>query len=614
MTDFAWPQDAGIGTHPSGSGDKNDAANFAAAYDALGKTDYVKQGIGFTVDYTAPSVDISGGKAVVTEASATATQESEERDEGVAFVVELDARTGLSLTDGAVNHVFIDLSLGSDDATSFHIDTDNTPPSQPYLKVGEIDTRNDTKSELNRKPSEEFESASIDETRTETLEYDYSSAYPQWPRQPEQSSPLNLQPHPHVSNPVLSAADVTDVSANFVADPFIVHDNGTFHLFFEVEYGTGPDYGIGHATSPDGLSWTYDQLVISASGHYAYPYVLKHNGTWYMLPDRGQDNKVEIYEATTFPTDWSVVETPLTGRHVDPTPFKFNGTWYMFTTDTSASPQQLQLFYSESLIGGSWTEHPSSPVHSSTRNGRTAGRPIVHDDYVDIFMMDNQNGYGDTTRYYRITDLSTSTYSDYELSTSPLLQSSNNGSWTDQGMHHIDMVIPNDAPQSFAIVDGKNASRNWEIGVYTTGDATRSAFRMTLGANQSISSGSWNHIQWDTFDFDLAQSYDTANDEFVAPSTGYYELNAAVKLDVPSGNTEYPFREALRIYDEKNVTELATDHAHIAVDGDVTASVSTQVRLAEGQRVSVDVFQDSGTAKDATSGLNNSWFGGRRIY
>src|SRR6476659_4855632 len=39
-------------------------------------------------------------------------------------------------------------------------------------------------------------------------------------------SPLRLRPAPGASNPVLSAADVTDAPARFVADPFMVKVDG----------------------------------------------------------------------------------------------------------------------------------------------------------------------------------------------------------------------------------------------------------------------------------------------------------------------------------------------------------------------------------------------------
>ncbi|MGZ4829612.1 MAG: glucosamine inositolphosphorylceramide transferase family protein, partial [Candidatus Angelobacter sp.] len=47
-------------------------------------------------------------------------------------------------------------------------------------------------------------------------------------------SPLRLATAPGVSNPVISAGDVTDVPARFVADPFMVTVDGLWHMFFEV--------------------------------------------------------------------------------------------------------------------------------------------------------------------------------------------------------------------------------------------------------------------------------------------------------------------------------------------------------------------------------------------
>jgi hypothetical protein len=47
-------------------------------------------------------------------------------------------------------------------------------------------------------------------------------------------SPLHLSAAPGASNPVISAADVKDVPARFVADPFMVNVDGLWHMFFEV--------------------------------------------------------------------------------------------------------------------------------------------------------------------------------------------------------------------------------------------------------------------------------------------------------------------------------------------------------------------------------------------
>jgi hypothetical protein len=68
-------------------------------------------------------------------------------------------------------------------------------------------------------------------------------------------SPFELLPPDDLQNPVLTCADVTDVPASFVADPFMVRSDGVWYMFFEVmvrPLGIGQ---IGLAISDDGLAW-----------------------------------------------------------------------------------------------------------------------------------------------------------------------------------------------------------------------------------------------------------------------------------------------------------------------------------------------------------------------
>lgn len=71
----------------------------------------------------------------------------------------------------------------------------------------------------------------------------------------EFSSPENID------NPVLTANDVTDVSAEFVADPFMVYEGGEWFMFFEVMNANNQQGDIGLATSSDGFNWTYKQII-----------------------------------------------------------------------------------------------------------------------------------------------------------------------------------------------------------------------------------------------------------------------------------------------------------------------------------------------------------------
>ena len=63
--------------------------------------------------------------------------------------------------------------------------------------------------------------------------------------------PFNVSVPPGVINPVLTASDVTDKTASFVADPFMFYEDGNWFMFFEVEDYVSADIGL--AKSNDGL-------------------------------------------------------------------------------------------------------------------------------------------------------------------------------------------------------------------------------------------------------------------------------------------------------------------------------------------------------------------------
>ena len=45
------------------------------------------------------------------------------------------------------------------------------------------------------------------------------------------SSPFHFSDPAEIENPVITASDVTDVKALFVADPFLFRDNGGWYMF-----------------------------------------------------------------------------------------------------------------------------------------------------------------------------------------------------------------------------------------------------------------------------------------------------------------------------------------------------------------------------------------------
>lgn len=112
---------------------------------------------------------------------------------------------------------------------------------------------------------------------------------------------------PGAANPVLTAADVTDFTADYVADSFMFHEGNTWYMFFEAGHYSPEKTEIGLATSSDGFSWSYQRIVLSEPFDLAYPYVFKWEGTYYLIPETYAMNQVRLYKATNFPTPghWS---------------------------------------------------------------------------------------------------------------------------------------------------------------------------------------------------------------------------------------------------------------------------------------------------------------------
>jgi hypothetical protein len=271
----------------------------------------------------------------------------------------------------------------------------------------------------------------------------------------EGSSPLDLKPAENASNPVLTAADVTDLKAIYVADPFMIHDGDMWHMFLEILPKSDEKGVIGLASSKDGLKWNYRQVVLSEAFHLSYPYVFQVDGAYYMVPESHQDRSVRLYKALEFPIRWEHVANLLEGEEfVDCSPFFFEGAWWMFAGcgGPPCHANTLRLFHATQLTGP-WHEHPSSPVirdnHAIARPG---GRVVVWDGRLLRFTQDCHPYYGQRLRAFEIHELTPQSYGERLAAEEPILAESHHG-WNAAGMHHIDPHLMKDG-RCMASVDG----------------------------------------------------------------------------------------------------------------------------------------------------------------
>jgi hypothetical protein len=253
------------------------------------------------------------------------------------------------------------------------------------------------------------------------------------------ASLTNLVSPSGVANPVLTRDDIRDSPAVFVADPFVLRQDGAWFMFFEILNWHANKGEIGLATSMDGLHWQYQERVLVEPFHLSYPYVFEHDGQHYMMPEARQSGALRLYCASEFPVRWSFVATMIdTNDLVDASVLFANGRWWLLAgCTTRANHDTLRLFFADAITGP-WSEHPASPVVcGNPHTARPAGRIILADSRIYRFGQNCHPMYGTDVRAFEITELTTSRYQERVISPNPILGPSG-GAWNACGMHHID--------------------------------------------------------------------------------------------------------------------------------------------------------------------------------
>ena len=248
---------------------------------------------------------------------------------------------------------------------------------------------------------------------------------------------FDLKPVAGIDMPVISAKDVTDVPAEFVADPFMIKADGSWYMFFEVMNARRDKGEIGLATSSNGLQWEYQRSVLREFFHLSYPYVFCLGKEFFMIPETFEAKAMLLYRADPFPWKWSCIGRLLEGPWVDSSPFFFGGGWWVFSNPVARDNRMLELFYADA-IEGPWQRHPMSPlINDDNRMARGAGRVIMLDNKPVRFTQDCFPHYGTSVRAFEISVLTKSSYVEREMESSPVLRPGEE-SWRQQGMHHID--------------------------------------------------------------------------------------------------------------------------------------------------------------------------------
>lgn len=235
----------------------------------------------------------------------------------------------------------------------------------------------------------------------------------------------------------ITAKDVTDVKAIFVADPFIIKNKDKWYLFYEIYKENGRKGVIGYSESYDGEHWNYGQVILEEEYHLSYPYVIRDNDDIYMIPEGANGGSIKLYKAKNFPVSWEMKKEIIYGSYWDPSVFYYDGIWWMFALTNKPEKFSLALFYSDSLEG-EWKEHPKSPIIiNNPKITRPAGR-VFNCDKLIRYTQDCSDNYGKLVKAFEIVKLTKTDYKEKEIGVI-IENSKKEGSWNKDGMHNIDI-------------------------------------------------------------------------------------------------------------------------------------------------------------------------------
>lgn len=209
-------------------------------------------------------------------------------------------------------------------------------------------------------------------------------------------------------------------SGRYCADPFIVEEGGKHYVFFE-EVVIGENKGrIAVAEIGDDGLLGPAQTVLSEPWHLSYPNVFKIDGQWYMIPESGAVEVVNLYAATSFPNSWTRVRSILSGVHAyDVTHLHHDGRWWFFATVSTvvsgSSCDDLFIYYTDDPVHGELQPHAANPVVSDITSARPAGAFIKKGQRLLRPSQDSRAYYGYGLLFNEVVKLSTTEYEERPL-------------------------------------------------------------------------------------------------------------------------------------------------------------------------------------------------------
>jgi len=199
----------------------------------------------------------------------------------------------------------------------------------------------------------------------------------------------------------------------FWADPFPIRVNDKYFVFIE-EYLNASRKGHISVIEVNRGGHTKPVTVLEKNYHLSYPCIFRFQEVLYMIPETRDNQTVELYRCTEFPTRWEL-DTVLfeNVNATDATVMEHNGKWWMFVNlgqkEYPTDWDELSLFYADSPKGP-WQAHRRNPIKSDVRGSRPAGHVFNWRGHLYRPAQNSSKFYGYGMSINKIKEMSTENY------------------------------------------------------------------------------------------------------------------------------------------------------------------------------------------------------------
>ncbi|WP_258158474.1 hypothetical protein [Rhizobium sp. TH2] len=163
------------------------------------------------------------------------------------------------------------------------------------------------------------------------------------------------------------------------ADPFLFDHEGETYLFYEA-YAAGARKAHIAVGRLEGNELTPMGIALEKEHHLSYPFIFRHDGQIFMMPETNQARRIEIWRCVEFPHKWELYSTALEGQSpADSALIEHAGEWWLFTnlSDFHAYEDHCSELHVFKVDGPTLREvvpHRCNPVVIDGTTARNAGR------------------------------------------------------------------------------------------------------------------------------------------------------------------------------------------------------------------------------------------------